>query len=353
MVTRKLRVALVGLGFGCRVIEDYRAAPELELALLCDVDEAKARRVSAEFGGIPATTRFEDCLAAGIDIVDVSTPNHLHAAQAVAALEAGKHVYLQKPMAPTVADCRRIVEAGRRAGRAVGMFMSSLGDPVNQELRAMVAAGAFGRVISVRGRTAHRGAHTSWKTWGRPADYWRRKKELTGGGGMALIGIHAINLMPWLAGNPVESVTAVSDNLASREIMDGDDITVAVTRLQGGTVATLEASYASENNAVEIYGTAGYAVRQGGALRLRIDAPWKGRMLEVPGGEKELCLGADDLERLGAPLRAGCEQHSAFARAILAGGPPPVSGEDGLRDVAVLEAIYRSAGSGRAETPEQ
>jgi predicted dehydrogenase len=350
MSTGRLRVALVGLGFGYRVIEDYRAAPELELALLCDVDEAKCRRVSAEFG-VPGTTRFEDCLAQGIDIVDVSTPNHLHTAQAVAALEAGKHVYIQKPMAPTVADCRRIVEAGRRAGRTVGMFMSSLSDPLNQELRAMVAAGALGKLVSLRGRMAHRGAHTGWKRDRRPPDYWRRKKELTGGGGMALIGIHAINLLPWLAGSPVESVAAFSDNLASREILDGDDMTIAVARLGCGSLAILEASYAAENTAVEIYGTAGYAVRHNGALRIKLDAPWKGRMLDVPGGEKETVLGAEELERLGSALRPGCEQHSAFARAILSGEPPPVGGEEGLRNVAVLEAIYRSARSGKREAP--
>ena len=65
------------------------------------------------------------------------------------------------------------------------------------------AAGAFGRLISLRGRMAHRNAHTSWKQWKRPDDYWRRDRTKTGGGGMALIGIHAINLMPWLAASPV------------------------------------------------------------------------------------------------------------------------------------------------------
>ncbi|HOX07508.1 MAG TPA: Gfo/Idh/MocA family oxidoreductase, partial [Planctomycetota bacterium] len=241
----KLRIALVGLGFSRLVLKDYVAAPGVDLVRLCDLNEKRCQELSAEYG-IPYTLKFEDCLGADIDAVDVSTPNHLHESQSVAALAAGKHVYLQKPMAPVVAECRRIVEAARRAGRSVGMFMSNLNDPLNHELRAMIAGGAFGTLLSMRGRMAHRGARTGWKLWGRGEDYWRRKKDLVGGGGMALIGIHAIHLMPWLAGRPVESVSAFSDNLASRDLFEGDDITSAVTRLAGGTVLALEASYASE-----------------------------------------------------------------------------------------------------------
>ena len=317
----RLRIALVGLGFSRLVLKDYVSAPGVELAMLCDLDEKRCKELSSEYG-IPYTLRFEDCLAAGIDAVDVSTPNHLHADQAVAALAAGKHVYLQKPMAPTVADCRRIVDAGRRAGRAVGMFMSNLNDPLNHELRAMIAGGAFGRLVSLRGRMAHRGAHTSWKTWGRGDDYWRRRKELTGGGGMALIGIHAIHLLPWLAGSPVESVAAFSENVASREILDGDDITAAAARLGCGSLAVLEASYASENSCTEIYGTAGYALLQRGELRIKLDGPWKGRVLSLPGGEEEMSFGREELDRLRAPFRLEHEQHGAFARAVLAGEPP-------------------------------
>ena len=353
MPAKQLRVALVGLGFSRLILKDYVSAPGVELALLCDLNEARAKEQSREFG-IPYTLRFEDCLADGIDAVDVSTPNHLHAGQAVAALEAGKHVLLQKPMAPTVADCRRMVEAGRRSGRAVGLFMSNLNDPVNHELRAMVAAGAFGKLVSLRGRMAHRSARLHWKEWGRGPDYWRRKKELVGGGGMALIGIHAIHLLAWLASQGIESLSAFAENLSSREEMEGDDIAAAACRLEGGALAVLEASYASERSCVEIYGTAGYALysRSGyGELRLKLDAPWKGRVLELPAGEQETVLGAEELERRRAPWAQECEQHGAFARAVLAGAPPPVTGADGLRDVAVLEAIYRSAETGRRERP--
>ncbi len=350
-VSGTLRMAVVGLGFVRWLLDEYKSAPGVELSLLCDLNEARCRELSDEHG-VPWTLRFEDCLAPNIAAVDVSTPNHLHAEQAVAALAAGKHVFLQKPMAPTVADCRTIVSAAAAAGRSVGLFMSHLNAPHMHELRRMIAAAAFGTLISMRGRSAHRGARANWDKWNVGADYWRRDRTRTGGGGMALIGIHVIHLLPWLADSPVESVAAFSDNRATRDLLDGDDITIATARLSNGVLATLEASYASERGSVEIYGTAGYAIMEDGRLRVRLDAPWNGRYLSVAGGEQETVFSHEELNKMRSDFGAECEQHGAFARAVLAGEPPPVTGEDGLRDVAVLEAIYRSAETGRRETPD-
>jgi glucose-fructose oxidoreductase len=347
-----LRFALVGLGFSTHVLPDYLAAQECEVGLLCDVDEEKCRRVSAEFGGIPWTTKFEECLADDVDAVDVSTPNHLHAEQAVAALSAGKHVLLQKPMATGVAECARIVAAAEESGRSLGMYMSMRGNPVMQELRAMAAGGAFGQLISLRGRAAHDNIHsTQSKTW-RAADYWRRKKELVGGGSMSLIGIHKINLLQWISGERIVSAAAESDNLAARELMSGDDATAAVCRLAGGAIAVLEASYSSRSFCVELYGTAGWAsLHRHAALHVSLERPWKGELLEAPGDWTYTSFNYGDLAESGATLRAKYNQNAAFARAVLRGDPPPVSGEEGMRDVAVLEAIYRSAASGRREQP--
>jgi predicted dehydrogenase len=322
----------------------------MELTLLCDTDGAKAAELS-RLHNVPFVTRFEDCLRADVDAVDISTPNHLHVPQALAALEAGKHVLIQKPMGVNAAECARVVGAGRAAKRVVGMFMSSLSRPAFHEMRDMIAGGALGRVTMLRGFTAHRNAHTFWPLYGRGADYWRRRKECTGGGGMALIGIHMVNLVPWLAGSPVESVAAFSDNLAARQIMDGDDVTVAACRLESGALATLEAGYSFVGNSVEVYGEAGSVRLADGALAAVLESPWKGRMLDLPGGSRQRTIGAEEMESLEAPLASGLEQREAFARAVLEGRGAPVPGEAGVRDVAVLEAIYRSARSGRMEKP--
>ncbi len=352
----KLRFAVVGLGFSNHIIPAYQTAKETELALLCDIDETKCRRLSAEYGDVPWTTNFEDCLGENIDAVDVSTPNHLHTPQAVAALEAGKHVLLQKPMAPTVADCAQIVKAARKADRAAGMFMTSLANPIIQELRKMVVAGALGQIISMRGRSAHRSIHSASSKARHPADYWRRRKELTGGGSMALIGIHKINLLQWLSGENIVSVIAESDNLAATDLMNGDDVTAAVCRTNKGTVFVLESSYSSMVNSLEVFGTTGWArFSAPGEMSVALDNPWKGTV-HIPGDMQTTCISRSQLQPDNDPASKNifstyCQQ-AAFARAVLAGKPVPVPGEVGLRDVAVLETIYRSAQNGQREVLE-
>jgi predicted dehydrogenase len=103
---------------------------------------------------------------------------------------------------------------------------------------------------------------------------------------------------------------------------------------------------------VEILGTAGSAVIYNGRLQLKLDLAWSGPLLAHPGRGAELSFADADLRRLGTPLAAACEQHDAFARAVLAEQPLPVSGEQGLRDTAVLQAIYASAASGKKTQPE-
>jgi glucose-fructose oxidoreductase len=350
-VEKKLNFALVGLGFGESVIPAYKKAAHAHLKLLCDVDERKAALLS-EKHGIPFTVRFEDCLREDLDVVDVSTPNHLHAEQAAAALRGGKHVLLQKPMARDVNECRRILAVAAEARRKVGVFMFSLNQPLMHELRRMVAEGAFGRILLLRGLMAHRGAHLTWKKKGLGDDYWRRCKELTGGGAMALIGIHKIHLLPWLAGSEVEAVSAFSDNLAATDLIEGDDVTSATCKLKNGALAVVQACYSTEGDVVEILGTAGSAVIYNGRLQLKLDLAWSGPLLAHPGRGAELSFADADLRRLGTPLAAACEQHDAFARAVLAEQPLPVSGEQGLRDTAVLQAIYASAASGKKTQPE-
>ena len=178
MSKKVLKVAVTGLGVSWEsYLKCWVEAPETKLALLHDTNAEWAKKVSAEYGGIPWTADYKDVLASDVDIVDVSTPNHFHAEQTVAALEAGKHVLCQKPMAPSIAHCRQMVDAERRTGKTLGIFMCRLGEAVFADIRQMVQEGRFGKIAAVRIRSAHRGALLSPGPWG-----WRYKRENVGGG---------------------------------------------------------------------------------------------------------------------------------------------------------------------------
>src|SRR5262249_39367734 len=124
-LANEFNVALVGCGGVARLYRKiYAQLPGVRVVVTIDVDEAEAQRAAEENCAPRASTDFSDALARGIDVVVISTPNDLHCGQAVAALNAGKHVLLQKPMARTVDECDEILQAARESGKTLGIYMN-------------------------------------------------------------------------------------------------------------------------------------------------------------------------------------------------------------------------------------
>jgi len=344
MSNRIIRVAVTGAGGEARFyIDRYVRCSESELVLVQDIDGEKAREQGERFD-VSWTTDFDQLLGDGIDVVDVSTPNHLHAEQTIAALEAGKHVICQKPMAPTVAECDRMISASERTGKQLGMYMGSLGSPLYHEVREMIRAGFFGIISSVSSRSAHRGGYEA-----KDRSSWRGSLEKTGGGAFIQLAIHSVNLFQWLLGEDIVEVTARSTNRLCRHSIGGDDLTHAVAEFAGGAYGTFEAGYAAEGGLLAIYGTKGSFVQTAGMTLLWSELPWDGEIVTYTpkGGKRMTVLDPAELGSRQAPLNDRYDQHEAFISAIVRGEPVPVSADVGRRDVAVCKAVYRAAEEGR------
>jgi predicted dehydrogenase len=320
-------------------MDAYKSCPDSELALIQDIDEKKVRE-QAERLGVPWTTNFADLLAPDIDVVDVSTPNHLHAEQAITALDAGKHVMCQKPMAPTVAECTRMIEAAKRNNRQLGLYMSSLGAPLFYEVKEMIRQGFFGIISSVSSRGAHRGGYEA-----KDNSAWRGSAEKTGGGVFMQLAVHPINLFQWLFDDDIVQVAALSTNRLCKHSIGGDDLTHAVAEFSSGIYGTFEAGYAAEGGLLALYGTKGSLVMTAGQTYLWSELPWDGEIIKyTPKGGKEMTvLDPAEYGPRQAPLTARYDQHAAFVRAMREGKPAPVPGEIGRRDVAIVKAVYKSA----------
>jgi len=343
-MAKRLRVAVTGAGGEARWYMDaYKRCPESELVLIHDIDANKAKEQGEKLG-VPWTTKFEDLLRADIDIVDVSTPNHLHAPQSIAAFVAGKHVLCQKPMAPTVADCDRMIRAAAAAGKQLGLYMGSLSSPFYYELREMIRAGFFGVISSVSSRGAHRGGYIA-----KDKGAWRGDKEKTGGGVFIQLAVHTINLFQWLLDDEITLAVGRSTNRLCRHSIGGDDLTHAVCEFKSGIYGTFESCYATEGGHFAIYGTKGSLMQTCGKTFLWGEEPWHGQIVSyTPRGGKETTeLDPAELGRRQGPLYARYDQHAAFVRAVLEGKPAPVPGEVGRRDVAIIKAVYRAAEEGR------
>ena len=335
-----LRVAVTGAGGEARwYSQAYQKSTLSELILMQDIDEAKAREQAERFG-TRWTSNYNDLLASDADIIDVSTPNHLHREQTVAALEAGKHVICQKPMAPGVEDCQAMIDAAERTGKRLGIYMSALNDPFYHELKRMIQGGFFGIVSSVGYRGAHRGGYEAKDRSG-----WRGSLEKTGGGAFIQLAIHGVNLMQWILGEDIVDIAAKSTNRLCKHSIGGDDLTHAVAEFEGGAYGTFEAGYAAEGGLFAIYGTKGSFVQAGNATMIWSEEPWESDMIHyTPKGGKDMTP-LHDCEIPGArsKLQGTCSQHEAFLTAVIENGPLPVPASAGMRDVAIVKAVYRSA----------
>jgi len=346
MTDRILKVAVTGLGVSQQYLPKYVEASEMALEIVHDIDAERAREVAERFGAPRWTTDFDEVLSSGVDMLDVSTPNQLHAPQTVAALEAGVNVLCQKPMAPTVADCKAMVDAAERSDARLAMFMTRRDNPYSNDLRRIVAEGYLGKIAAVRIRSAHRGPYLR-----KGKDHWRAKASNIGGGSLMQLTVHALNYSLWMLGESVTRVTGFAKNLYCQHSLEGEDVVAAAAELESGALMTMEAGYSSVGHAMEFYGTEGSLLwgRTDG-LTVMLQKDFEGELIHYKVGdvpEAPLRIDPRAHDERAKDIAAERNGQRAFARAILSGGEFDTPAEIGMRDVAICQAVYRSSDEGR------
>lgn len=336
-------IALIGCGgMARRYRHKYTKIPGARLHLLIDTDYEELKMASDELGVENMGTDFDDCLAPFIDIVDISTPNHLHCQQAVKAMEAGKNVIIQKPLAPSIEEAELMVNTADKTGVTAGVYMNMLEYPVYHDIKDIIGSGSLGFVSSVYCRGAGRKLENTKK------DNWRSSVEKTGGGAFIQKTIHFINLAQWLLEQRITKVTGFSKNIMSKHV-GGDDITNAVCEFENGILGTLESSYISAPHIFAVYGTKGFVMVIGTSkVQMSLDEAYTGSVLSYakPGTVLTCDTGtnANSVFLYDNPY----DQHIAFVRAVMNGSKAPVPIETGLYDLRVVKAVYESSKTGKA-----
>lgn len=276
---------------------------------------ARAQEFAARHGG-RAYPDLAALLADGsVDAVFVTTPNDQHRAQVEQAAAARKHVLVEKPMALTEADCAAMIAACAQAGVALGVGFQQRHAPVHAELKRMIADGALGEPVLLRGEW-----HTAYPAW----TNWRADPQRAGSDVLGAVGVHVLDLLCWLAGAEVSDVAALVDRGGQ-----GQDRTVALSlRFANGVMAQMSctARARAASNDVLALGTRGTARALG---TLGMDP--RGRLETVLDGVAQ----ARDLPVVD--LYAA--QFAAFAAAVARRETPSASGEDGLRSAALVRRI--------------
>jgi UDP-N-acetyl-2-amino-2-deoxyglucuronate dehydrogenase len=306
--------------------------------------------------GVPGASHdFADALRPEIDAVVISTPNHLHREQAVAAIEAGKHVLLQKPVANTVADAEAIEAAASKSAKTVGLYMSYFDQPLIHDLRDMVARGWLGDVVHCYARLMHKGG----MMWSREAlegrPNWRGRVAETGGGCFIQLAVHYIHIFEWATGAKVTRATGFTQRLHCPGL-EGEDLAVAALQLDSGAMITLDTAWCENGEELSIHGTLGRFTYRDGKLSIASTAgPFQGRVARYNGGQVQAFGGPQGEEQqmevkrpAFADVANPLNQHRLFLEAVRDGRPAHDSIASGVRDLRIVMALYESARTGRA-----
>jgi len=342
---RKLRIALAGCG---GVVKRYRRTDahlaDVQVTACVDANIEEAQNAARELACPLSSCEFSDVLGPEVDAVVISTPNHLHAEHAVAALNAGKHVLLQKPMARTADECDAILAAHSGSGRKLGVYMNLLDHPLFRDIKRLVEEDRLGKVALFSARLAHRGG----LNWGGTDRNWRASKERTGGGSFIQLAVHYQHLMRWLLDQDVAQVQAMATNFACPHL-EGDDLMLAQYRLSGGSLGEIQTSWCCLEEHVSLLGTKGSIhYRDNNVVEFTAETgAFDGEYLKLKGDgsferfENALAPEWDDAAN---PYN----QHRRFCEALLADRDPEVSGEQGREDVRIVEACYAASAGARA-----
>lgn len=272
-------------------------------------------------------------------MVVISTPNDLHRPQAIAALNAGKHVLLQKPMARTVDECDEILHAAEMSGKTLGIYMNLLDHPLFRDFRTMAETGYLGTIGLISARLAHRGG-LGWQAGGRN---WRSSKDRTGGGSFVQLGVHYQHLLRWILGDQVVRVQTFMQNRACPHL-EGDDLALAHLELASGAYADIQTSWCIQEEHFSMMGTHG-AIHYRDNRTIEFigeGGPFKGSVLELEGhGKPEVItpLTPPAWDDAANPFN----QHRSFFAALADGTKPEATGKDGREDVRIMQACHRSA----------
>lgn len=272
-VTRRLRLGMVGGGQGAFIGAVHRIAARLDdcyelVAGALSADPARAHASAAElhiapersYADFATMAQAEAAREDGIDVVAIVTPNHLHAAPAIAFLRAGIHVICDKPLTSTMADAEALAAAVRDSGRVFGLTHNYTGYPLVRQAREMVAQGELGSLRVVQVEYPQDWLTTRLEETGQKQAAWRTDPARSGAGGcIGDIGTHGFNLAEFVTGLEVEAVAAELTSFVPGRALD--DNAQMLLRFTGGARGALWSSQVAPGNEnglrLRVYGTLG------------------------------------------------------------------------------------------------
>jgi UDP-N-acetylglucosamine 3-dehydrogenase len=322
-------MAFIGLGrFSDWLAEAATRSSRIEIAACHSRTEGKMVAFTEKYGGVAKKT-YEDVMADGsIDAVVLSTPNSVHAPQTIEAAGNGKHIFVEKPMALSVGDCKEMITAAKEAGviLAVGHKWRRLARI--RKAKELIDKGAVGEVILAE---ASQSKDTGMKLTPEMFRWYRKESPA---GPLGAYTVHHTDNLNYLIG-PVKRVTAFMSKVCGKA--EADDVISAAVEFESRALGYLGGNWLTpDRKFIQVHGTEGVVL---------VDRGDGGVYYQKKGTSTLVSQGS--FPDQGTQLRDACaEAMDEFASCIQEGGRPETAGEEGLAAWGVIEAIIRSAESG-------
>jgi predicted dehydrogenase len=327
----ELRIGVLGTGAIAQIVHlpilvDLAGA---RVEGVCDIDGAKASAIAGRLS-IPRVFADDEDLFASedIDAIVICSPSHLHQHQAIAALEAGKHVLVERPLAFDAKGAEAVVKAAEKADRALVVAYNNRYRPDIRGVKSFVTAGELGHVFSVHGTWFNKKVRLRRPTW-------RHRRETAGGGAFMDLGVQVLDLCLWLLDYP--AVERVSAHMHPGEDMEVEDAASVLFGLENGTMVSVQVTWSllaeRDRHHIRLFGTAGSATTHPLQVFKEIE---HGVLNATP----QVAPGVEN-----AYTASYREELRHFVAAAL-GTPPPPPREQ-IELMRVVSAVYESAENGR------
>lgn len=336
-----IKVGIIGAGSIARYrhLPETAMNPSAEVGAICDVVETRAQEIAQEYHCKPYTDYRKMIQNPDLDAVIVAATNTTHAEMSIAALDAGKHVMCEKPMATTLDEAQKMINAAERSGKKLMIAHNQRLEPANRKAKEILQSGKLGKVLTFASTFGHPGSE-AWAIDG--ADTWFYRKEVTGLGVLGDLAIHKLDLIRWLLEDDYTEATAFMDTLAksypSGGLIDVEDNALCLLKTAKGAMGSVIASwtYQKENNSTKIY-------CENGVLEIYVnpDFPLVVHYDNKHAEYHKLGKKSTNVEQVKSGIV------DAFIDAIIEDHSVPISGEEGFKALQAVIACQKAAETGR------
>lgn len=329
----KLKVGVIGCGSIAqnRHLIEYQMNEYVEIVAVCDIVLKRAENMAVLYQA-KAYDDYEKVLQEDVDAISVCLPNYLHAPVSIKALQAGKHVLCEKPMAISSEGANEMIRASETSGKKLMIAHNQRFVDSHAKARELIQQNEIGKIYSFRTTFGH-GGPESWSIDGKNS--WFFKKEEAFIGAMGDLGVHKADLIRYLLGEEFQEISAFIESSA-KENSDVDDNAVFILRSEKGVIGTLTASWSyntEEDNSTIIYG-------EKGVIRLEVH-PKYGLILEYSNGEKvNYELGKIQSNEADGQTTTHVIDH--FVDCVLNNKQPLIDGSEGKKSLEIILAAVES-----------